>query len=101
MRTALLIFMTGLAVSSGLDLDRNLSMREKSELLQNDNLWTLTRDPPPVPAWPDQFNSQIYIYVEEYGSQWNSTGIIYYDWKVKVDCNITPLIHLFMIANFC
>ena len=83
MRTALLIFMTGLACSSGLDLGRSLSMREnsKSKSLQSNNVWNKISDPP---AWPDQFNSQFYVYIEDYGSEWNSSGIIYYDWKVKV-----------------
>ena len=39
---------------------------------------------PPVPAWPDQFVSSFYVYVEEYGDEWNSTGFIVYDWTSKV-----------------
>ena len=37
-----------------------------------------------VPAWPDQFSVNLEILVEQYGPKWNSSGVLYYDWKTKV-----------------
>ena len=39
---------------------------------------------PATPTWPDKFTSQFYVYVEQYGKNWKSTGAIYYDWTIKV-----------------
>lgn len=40
--------------------------------------------PPSVPEWPMQFTVQLTIYVEEYGSNWRSKGVMYYDYTQKV-----------------
>ena len=42
--------------------------------------------PPAVPAWPDKFTVQLGIYVEKYGKEWSSKGVLFYDWTSKV-CN--------------
>ena len=39
---------------------------------------------PPIPIWPDQFNSQFKVFVKDYGPDWSSTGAIYYNWVTKV-----------------
>ena len=41
-------------------------------------------DDPPKPVWPDVFSVQFYIYVQQYGENWNSTGRMYYHWTSKV-----------------
>ena len=38
----------------------------------------------PDPSWPNQFTSNFVVLVEKYGPEWNSTGVIYYDWTIKV-----------------
>ena len=38
-------------------------------------------------SWPHVFNIQFYVYVEQYGSDWSSTGALYYDWTSKVAYN--------------
>lgn len=38
----------------------------------------------PIPAWPDQFTVRLLILVEQYGPEWNSSGVLYYDWKTQV-----------------
>ena len=40
--------------------------------------------PPAVPAWPDKFTVQLTIFVEKYGKDWSSKGVLYYDWTSKV-----------------
>ena len=40
--------------------------------------------PPPTPAWPDQFTVRFAVLLEQYGPTWNSSGVLYYDWKMKV-----------------
>ena len=42
-----------------------------------------SQQPPPIPAWPDQFNIKFYVYVEEYGDNWKSDGALFYDWTTK------------------
>ncbi len=39
---------------------------------------------PPVPSWPDQFSVQLTIYVEQYGSNWQTIGAMYYNYTQKV-----------------
>ena len=46
--------------------------------------WISKRPRPPVPAWPDQFTSDFYLYVEMYGKDFRSKGAIFYDWTKKV-----------------
>ena len=58
------------------------------QLLQGKQLtWTSTEaiQPPPIPAWPQTFSINFYVYVEQYGNDWSSTGALYYDWTSKVD----------------
>lgn len=37
----------------------------------------------PEPYWPEIFNFEFVIYVEEYGKDWNSTGDLNYHWPNK------------------
>ena len=39
---------------------------------------------PPVPSWPKTFTIDFYVYIEQYGPNWNSTGTLYYDWPSEV-----------------
>lgn len=39
---------------------------------------------PPVPSWPQQFFVKLVIRVYVYGHEWNSSGVMYYDWPTKV-----------------
>ena len=39
---------------------------------------------PYIPAWADQFTSKFVVRVKEYGPDWSSNGVIYYDWTKKV-----------------
>ena len=39
---------------------------------------------PSVPAWPDQFTSDFYVYVEEYGENFRTDGVVFYDWTKQV-----------------
>ena len=41
---------------------------------------------PPVPAWPEVFSVQFYVYVQQYGAEWNSTGVMFYHWASQVRC---------------
>ena len=43
-----------------------------------------TPETPPIPVWQDQFTSKIVIRVEQYGPEWSSNGVVYYDWTKKV-----------------
>lgn len=45
--------------------------------------WISKHPRPPVPAWPDQFTSDFYLYVEIYGKDFRSKGAIFYDWTKK------------------
>ena len=47
--------------------------------------WINKSPRPPVPAWPDQFTSDFYVYVEIYGEDFQSKGAINYDWTKKVN----------------
>ena len=49
---------------------------------------------PPVPTWSEQFTVQLTIYVEKYGNNWSSKGILYYDYTQKV-----PLLEYGSIAS--
>ena len=58
-----------------------------NQLLKGEQLtWRSTKDsqPPPIPAWPQTFSIKFYVYVEQYGNDWSSTGILYYDWTSRV-----------------
>lgn len=58
-----------------------------NQLLKGERLtWTRTEDaqPPPIPVWPQTFTIKFYVYVEQYGNDWSSTGVLYYDWTSKV-----------------
>ena len=46
--------------------------------------WISKTPRPPVPAWPEQFTSDFYVYVEQYGEKFRSKGAIFYDWTNKV-----------------
>ena len=65
----------------------------KRDFLTNQLLWNRASlawisvndpQPPPVPVWPQIFTIKFYVYVEKYGNDWSSTGILYYDWTSKV-----------------
>ena len=57
-----------------------------NQLLKGDHVaWISIEDPqPPIPAWPQTFTIKFYVYVEQYGNDWSSTGVLYYDWTSKV-----------------
>ena len=46
--------------------------------------WINKSPRPPVPAWPDQFTGDFYVYVEKYGEDFHPKGTIFYDWTNKV-----------------
>lgn len=35
---------------------------------------------PPTPSWPDVFTIHFDVYIEQYGKDWKSTGVMYYYW---------------------
>ena len=67
-------------VSMESDYQRNHLLNFKGEPLT----WISNPHRPPIPAWPQMFTIKFYVYVEQYGNDWNSTGVLYYDWTSKV-----------------
>ena len=61
------------------------------EALPEGNRWDFINDAwinseprPPVPTWPQQFISDFYLYIKEYGEDFQSKGAIIYDWTKTV-----------------
>lgn len=88
---SLLIVAFQLATQSTAAAGRVLPIKRDSltnQLLKGEQLtWTSTKDsgqPPPIPVWPQTFTIEFYVYVEQYGNDWNSIGVLYYDWTSKV-----------------
>ena len=46
--------------------------------------WIIKTPRPTVPAWPDQFTSNFYVYVEAYGEDFRADGAVFYDWTKQV-----------------
>ena len=60
----------------------NLQSLRRSKYL--DGTWIIKEPRPPVPTWPDQFTSNFYVYVEEYGEKFRADGAVFYDWTKQV-----------------
>ncbi len=45
----------------------------------------------PDPTWLNNFTVNFDVFVKQYGSNWNSTGILYYNWTRKVATSVTTL----------
>ena len=58
---------------------------QRKHLIKREPLtWISNPHLPPIPAWPQMFTIKFYVYVEQYGDDWNSTGALYYDWTSTV-----------------